>query len=51
MDKVEVEKVKTEIANLRRLANDLAPGVIKQALAKRAAELGKKISPYVRTSA
>ena len=48
MDKVEVEKVKTQIANLRRLANDLAPGAIKQALAKRAAELGKKIGPYVR---
>ena len=47
MDKVEIMKVKAEIANLRRIANDLPPGSMKQALAKRAAELGKRISPYV----
>lgn len=47
MDKMEVLKMKAEIANLRRIANDLPPGSIKQALAKRAAELGKKISPFV----
>lgn len=47
MDKVEVEKVKAEIANLRRLANNLPPGEVKVALAKKAAELGKKISPFM----
>ena len=46
MDKVEIMKVKAEIANLRRIADTLEPGAIKQALAKRAAELGKRISPY-----
>lgn len=46
MDKLEVMKVKAEIANLRRIANDLPPGTMKLALGKRAAELGKKISPY-----
>jgi hypothetical protein len=51
MDKMEVMKIKAEIANLRRIANDLEPGSMKQALAKRAAELGKKISPYVSMSA
>jgi hypothetical protein len=51
MDKLEVLKIKAEIANLRRIANDLQPGTMKQALAKRAAELGKKISPYVSPSA
>jgi hypothetical protein len=51
MDKTEVAQVKAEIMRLRKLAIDLAPGAVKQALAKRAAELGKKISPYVRTSA
>jgi hypothetical protein len=51
MDKLEVMKIKSEIANLRRIAEDLPPGTMKQALAKRATELGKKISPYVSTSA
>ena len=51
MDKDGVNKVKAEIANLRRIANVLPPGAVKMALAKRAAELGKKISPYVSTSA
>lgn len=51
MDKVQIMKAKAEIANLRRIANDLPPGSMKMALAKRAAELGKKISPYVSTSA
>jgi hypothetical protein len=51
MDKREVQKITAEIANLRRIANDLEPGSMKQALAKRAAELGKKISPYVSPSA
>lgn len=46
MDKLEVLKVKAEIANLRRIASGLEPGAMKQALAKRAAELGKKISLY-----
>lgn len=45
MDRLEVLKIKAEIANLRRIANDLEPGSMKQALAKRAAELGKRISP------
>ena len=51
MDKDGLNKVKAEIANLRRIANVLPPGTVKMALAKRAAELGKKISPYVSTSA
>ena len=51
MDKDGVNKVKAEIANLRRIANVLPPGAVKMALAKRAAALGKKISPYVSTSA
>lgn len=50
MQKDEVNKVKAEIANLRRIASVLPPGTVKIALAKRAAELGKKISPYVSTS-
>ncbi len=45
MDKDGVNKVKAEIANLRRIANVLPPGAVKMALAKRAAALGKKISP------
>ena len=47
MDKVEVEQVKSEIANLRRIASNLPPGAVKVALAKKAAELGKKISPFM----
>jgi hypothetical protein len=46
MDKGEVNKVKLEIARLRKLADPLPPGAVKQALAKRATELGKRISPY-----
>lgn len=46
MEKGEVDKVKQEIARLRKLADPLPPGTVKQALAKRAMELGKKISPY-----
>lgn len=37
-----------EMMRLRQLANQLAPGALKQALSKRATELGKKISPYVK---
>jgi hypothetical protein len=51
MDKREVQKILAEIANLRRIASDLEPGSMKQALAKRAADLGKKVSPYVSPSA
>jgi hypothetical protein len=51
MQKDEVNKVKAEIANLRRIASVLPPGAVKMALAKKAAVLGKKISPYVSTSA
>ena len=47
MDKREVLQIKAEIANLRRIADSLEPGSMKQALSKRAAELGKKSSPYV----
>lgn len=46
MDKMEALKVKAEIANLRRIMDSLPPGTMKQALAKRAAELGKKVSSY-----
>jgi hypothetical protein len=45
MDTEGKNKVKAEIANLRRIANMLPPGTVKQALAKRAADLGKSISP------
>ncbi len=37
-----------EMMKLRQLADQLAPGALKQALSKRATELGKKISPYVK---
>lgn len=47
MDRTEVAQVKAEIMKLRKLADDLAPGALKQALSKRATELGKRISPYV----
>jgi hypothetical protein len=46
MDKTEVAQVKAEIMKLRKLADELAPGAVKQALSKRATELGKKISPW-----
>lgn len=46
MDKMKALKMKAEIANLRRIMDSLPPGTMKQALAKRAAELGKKVSPY-----
>lgn len=48
MTKIEVLKVKAEIANLRRIAGDLKPGTMRQALGKRAEELGKKIQKYAR---
>ena len=35
LTKLEVLKMKSEIANLRRIANDLAPGTMKLALSKR----------------
>jgi hypothetical protein len=47
MDMTEVAQMKAEIMKLRKLADELAPGALKQALSKRATELGKKISPYV----
>ena len=48
MDREGVNKVKAEIVRLRKIANVLPPGAIKVALAKRAAELGKSISPYAK---
>jgi hypothetical protein len=47
MDRTEVVQMHTEMMKLRQLADQLAPGALKQALSKRATELGKKISPYV----
>ena len=47
MDRTEVAQMKAEMMRLRQLASQLAPGALKQALSKRATELGKKISPYV----
>jgi hypothetical protein len=46
LTKIEVLKIKAEIANLRRIANDLAPGTMRQELNKRAEALGKQIRPY-----
>lgn len=43
---VEVMKIKSEIARLRKIAADLEPGTIRQELGKRADALGKKISLY-----
>lgn len=48
MTKIEVMKVKAEIANLRRIAADLEPGTMRQELSKRAEKLGKTIQNYAR---
>jgi len=46
MEKMDILKTKAQIANLKRIASDLPPGTMKQALAKQAAKLGKQIAPF-----
>lgn len=48
MEKMEKLKTLAEIANLRRIASDLPPGTMKQALSKRAADLGKRVEKDAR---